>query len=1387
MRKFFTTLKSVVATAVIASMTLAASCSYDDSAIKNDLNKVQQEVDKVEKDLAALTERVAALEDQLAQEVEALESLINGKTVVTKVETANGVTTVTLSDGTTFNVYPECGVVDTDTDTNTYLSIAEDNGVLYWAVYEMGEFKEWFLVDGEKVAVYDGNDQDDDVCDNPYQPEEPIAPQFRVNTETMKIEVSIDGGNTWVESGLDASSTGAQLFTGVQDNGDGTVTFTLADGSEFAVVKAEVIEFNSARAQVYVKAGEVKDVFFTINDAVADINVMNQPLGWKAEVALAPVDEEDENNPDPGMGILAAGGTEFVLKVSAPSKDFVKSGYAEKHGFIQVHFNTEAGACKVAKLAVDLAEITLDVDKAGNITIENSWVDTFMATDWLTGQTYEATDFNNFYVGVLRYFDYTGDFLADEQRGVDIVGGYSNNLGYSLEAFQVPAYEEGVCEKYTINTSVKELVESDLNYYGVTYEGESFVVFVIPTDPTTGEYNMDGAVFADFKQLTVKLEVAETTWNNVYFNAALLGGSEYNVLPASESEVNNYIEYGYCEDVEGYFKLQFDQYIEYQEWGYTFGWQRKGDVVNPHISLAELVPGLHFEGTPDTTYYLAIFAKEEGRTEYTSDDLEIFSFTTKPIVEAETPAEYTLVEGEDFGYFQLHYVLSVPNNTDTVYYKWCDPTAEELESNETLMDALLNGYNNHSEWNDGYSFELSTNVSAPGTTKKLALLIVDTEGNYTLAVEEFTSPVPVYTTAELAIESVDFTATAATINVSGLEGLELKKAVAYLVANDANSYYLKSEADLKDLALSTNWMYRQLEDFTNGIVYDVANLKTADYNTELVAGKTYRVALGLVFADNSIAQTLYGEFTYAEQTEEPEEDTVVFTSAFLEEPNGNYDDLFVNLVNDEIALRMNFWKCTDGAYLPARLYEVKGGEGVIFSGGSYSKLYNPTTGEIITSLYGGTVNVSVVDGKYRFDVDITYGSDGVYSFKAVYEGDVTGLNLPAEGGEDPDPEEPEEPGDEVVYTSADATGDIAYSDYYVNLYGSNGDKVVLNFYGISEYNTYFIPEGTYDFGGWSGAVYTGGYSYIQHSDSSKDNIYGGTVAVSEVDGKYRLVIEAWVGDTNAAFSAVYEGAISGLILPSQYIEPEPEPEPEPVGFPAVRAEYDNKFDLYEYNEGDAEYAFWLYDENNNYIEVIHRFGPHTSWDDKYEAKKVIDGVSVAATSVQTQAPSNYECEAGEKYFVVVATFEDATSVEIRNQLPAVEVNYLGEDSTYAPGSENPGVGGGDGGEVVELTIDRYAVNPYPGYGETEVYFYFDPSSDAYHRVCFTECPLSEGLKTSQFNPSFSSISGKGSGSVVAINIEVSVNASGEYVFIGTLTDGDGISYKIDTTNATKVQ
>ena len=57
-----------------------------------------------------------------------------------------------------------------------------------------------------------------------------------------------------------------------------------------------------------------------------------------------------------------------------------------------------------------------------------------------------------------------------------------------------------------------------------------------------------------------------------------------------------------------------------------------------------------------------------------------------------------------------------------------------------------------------------------------------------------------------------------------------------------------------------------------------------------------------------------------------------------------------------------------------------------------------------------------------------------------------------------------------------------------------------------------------------------------------------------------------------------------------------------------------------------------------------------------------------------------------------------------------------------------------------------------------------------------------GVKTA-FNSKWSSIQGKGTNMVASINIEVSVNAEDNYVFIGSITDKDGVTYNIDTTNA----
>ena len=188
------------------------------------------------------------------------------------------------------------------------------------------------------------------------------ALQYRVVDGVL--EVSADGEN-WVA----VEVAPEQVVADVVLNEDGTATVTLANGEEFTVVKAELIECTAAKSGVYVLPDSVKEVAFSVNDAVVDINVMNQPLGWSATVeeAVEAPEAGDEGGAAPMP--LAAGGKDYVLKINGPAADFKQ---AAKSGVVSVHFNTAAGACKVLQVNVTLAEVTLAVDGDGNITITNS-------------------------------------------------------------------------------------------------------------------------------------------------------------------------------------------------------------------------------------------------------------------------------------------------------------------------------------------------------------------------------------------------------------------------------------------------------------------------------------------------------------------------------------------------------------------------------------------------------------------------------------------------------------------------------------------------------------------------------------------------------------------------------------------------------------------------------------------------------------------------------------------------------------------------------------------------------------------------------------------------------------------------------------------------------
>ena len=1107
MRKFFTTLKSVVATAIIASMTLAASCSYDDSAVKQDINKIQQ-------DLAALTERVAALEQKLQSEVDNLKALIDGQVVVVNVTTdEDGNQTIELSDGSEITVLAptQCTC----------------------------EPSEPCQCDPLKYRVIDG-----------------------------VLEVSADGEEWIAINGVAAECVVANIVI----NDDNTATITLANGEEFTVVKAELIEFDATRGQVYVAAGQTVSVNFTINDAVADINIMNQPLGWKAAVEVAPADEDDV---DPGMGILAAGGTEFVLKVTGPSADFVNAGYAEKEGVISVHFNTAHGACKVAKMAVNLAELTMDIDTMGNIVITNSLA-TEQSNYW--GEVF--VDFADFFIGIMPaelYEQYGDDALVEDFEGWDYTTAAVTQRSTGLwNVANLQEYQEGVYEKEIIELTVDQLATAFYPKYEFQI-GSEYVIFISTESELVNYYQipvLDNAIMVDYKKVLVSAEyVADSaTWCDATYHFSLAGFQNYLIGWLPVAEVNDYINNGMATSVEEFLPLYISGYGLMSS-----GAIITGDIIDQDVKLSELAGMSLMEWAPEisanTEYHFFVypfFAETEMefyQHQFVAENLKyVGTFATAALTagEFDAAAEYAVIEHvED----NIEVEVTLSEDVTVAYYTWLEEPQSDPEEGAYLI------------MNDVYAQKV--------------------------VFDEYTT---------------------------------------YIEASKYGYYGLPNPIYLGIVAINANGEYVYVEQEFKYIEPEPVVLSSFEYQGR-----------HLDLDDN--AETSGGDHVYVATAEDGTEFTIGLYYQYADEAGviieGEYD------------------YCTN----------------------YFDAMYSYWNGFVIVSedtYYGSSL---IVDAE-----TITLKLKGVGKYIYTKTGD-----------EGQDPVEPETPDyNALVFTSAKLTG--SYNDASIYFYTEDEAYCLcLNFYGIIDSGCKYIPEGSYQFGTSYGVVYTYNYSYLwDYATSSKvlkfDSGYG-EVLVSEVDGKYRIEVkDAMCNDATIPFNPVYEGTIEGLILPSEYVAPVQ------VEFTPVRGEYDLKFDLYEYNGGDAEYAFWLYDANNNYLEVICRFGDHTGWDYVYEVQYVsTDGSVFEPVTVQTQKPSDYNCNAGEKYYSVKATAADNSYIMFSGCVPSVEVNYLGEGSTYAPGSDN---GGGvtpepepepTPGDVTELTIVSHAFG-YTGSMETEVIF-----------------------------------------------------------------------------------
>ena len=371
---------------VVAMLAAMVGCSYNDEALWKEVEQIKDRVTTLEEAVIKTNEDIVALQT-------IVEALQNNVYVVAVTTTADGYV-IEFSDGTKATI---ANGKDGANGTNApVISVKQgEDGNYYWTLDG-----EWLLIDGERVRA---NGKDGANGANGTNGVDAIAPQVRINDTTKEWEISTDGGQTWVSTGVVAEgkdgangsngengtngANGDSLFKKVDISNPDYVVITLVDGTELRIARYD----DSCPVFLIVDAPEVaeveygKSVEFVVEvDNVVDY-VVNTPQGWRAHYA------------------------DNVLTITAPAKDLC---HYDKEGVIAVTVVSAEGKSAIVKLNVMAGEWVEELDlrvltfEDADAKFESYWLD--YAYDW-SGK--EITTWSDLvddvqYGGPLTYADY---------------------------------------------------------------------------------------------------------------------------------------------------------------------------------------------------------------------------------------------------------------------------------------------------------------------------------------------------------------------------------------------------------------------------------------------------------------------------------------------------------------------------------------------------------------------------------------------------------------------------------------------------------------------------------------------------------------------------------------------------------------------------------------------------------------------------------------------------------------------------------------------------------------------------------------------------------------------------------------------------------------------
>ena len=314
-------MKKIICFLMAAVGIILTSCEYDDTNLWNEIEDVKNRVTALEETVKKTNNDISALQTI----VEALQKMV----YVTSVQTTADGYVINFSDGTTATI---TNGKDGANGTNApIISVKlDDDGNYYWTLDG-----EWLMVDGEKIRANGIDGQNGENGTNA------IAPQVRINDTTKEWEISTDGGNSWVSTGVVAEgkdgangsndSNGDSIFKSVDTSNSNYILITLIDGTEFKLARydesAPIFIIEEAPVVAEIEYGMSAEFVVTV-ERVADY-VINTPQGWKATYV------------------------ENLLTVTAPTKDLC---HYDNEGTIAITVVSAEGKSAIVKLAVIAVE-----------------------------------------------------------------------------------------------------------------------------------------------------------------------------------------------------------------------------------------------------------------------------------------------------------------------------------------------------------------------------------------------------------------------------------------------------------------------------------------------------------------------------------------------------------------------------------------------------------------------------------------------------------------------------------------------------------------------------------------------------------------------------------------------------------------------------------------------------------------------------------------------------------------------------------------------------------------------------------------------------------------------------------------------------------------------